>query len=527
MFDNFEEEDKLDKELQEQSMSEAISSLDNMNAEMEEAAAAGAPFPEIAQEEVAIEAPVEQPVEAAPVPKLNRYQELLSQLGKLKPAQENYQKELSNIGIMQGVNKIAQGVAAGYGGKIDDGSALTDAMKERAAEPMNAIKRELDTAKNEMGVSTAAMEFEEATKMADPDSDISKMYRQIAYDTLGKLKDGQKYVGQLDNMSASQLSKLPLLKRAFDQQKEGAAIGFGQFVNARGEPLVMSRDNRLMNLITQREHDPADGVVRPIGYTDPTDGTRKYMGPGFSAQLGSYGNTQSVQQPNKFREEFTGTPETKQTSKPEEIKKKTYGDYRREGIISPNEFTNLVNKDKEGFEQQNAPKITIMSGLESVPTLAKEAVTNPNAAASLGGIIGSLFEPGKLTDEDALRYVRRLGLVNKAEDWVREMASGTISPKRAEEISKTASAYMKELDNIVRKNAVAYADRTRTGLIRGNEVEPEALADFYYMPKANSSAKKESPTDEIWVQGPSGSKAKMTREKAKKYLSKPGYKEVQ
>lgn len=395
----------------------------------------------------------EQPAEK------NKYQEILEAYRSLRPKQEGYENQLQNLAIQQGMNQIAQGMARGYGAEIGAGEEGIKALKEQAAEPLNAIKRQMDTGKQAMGL-------EDEMQMMDPGSDVSKFYREQAYALLKKLKPDSDYTGKLENMSASQLQKLPGMKN-LGAQSSNRGVGFGQFVNKKGEPIVALPDNTLFNTVTQKPHDPSEGIVRPIGYIDQESGYRGYAGPGSFTKFGKESAPRTT----------VNDQGVKEAEKP-----KTYGDYRRAGIITPKEFDSIVNKDKEGFEQQNAPKMSIISGLDSVETLAKEAITNPNAAASLGGIIGSLFEPGKLTDEDALRYIREKGIINIAPNWVKESTIGTIKESTADNIVKTAKAYRKALDTIVRKNAINYASRTKTALVRGEEVDPNVLADFYYMP---------------------------------------------
>ena len=135
---------------------------------------------------------------------LNR-QQILDAYRRLKPAQEKYQQDLSNIGILQGANMIAQGFARGHGANIGAGEEGIRALQAQAKEGIDSIGRELDTAKNTMGTSKMLMDYEEAEKMNDPNSDVSKLYREQAYKILGEKSP---LVGKLENMSASQLQKL-------------------------------------------------------------------------------------------------------------------------------------------------------------------------------------------------------------------------------------------------------------------------------------------------------------------------------
>lgn len=449
------------------------------------------------------EAQPQQPVQAAaPVAadpieqELSKSQDQQSRYIKLL---EEYNNKNSNLGMLQGSNQIAQAIASGYGGKIGDGSDSVKMLQGMNKEPLKQLQDEDNSA------------------LVDANSDVSKMYRQQAYALLKKINPEKNYDGKLENMSASQLMKLPGLKNAFDNKGANAkGMGFGQFVNTRGEPIVMLPDNTLFNTVSQQPHSPKDGVVRPIGYTDPLTGQRGYMGPGSFTQ---FGNAAGGSSGNQYRDEATGSGPSAKQARP-----KTFGDYRTSGLIPPKDFE-MVSKDKEGFEQQNAPKMGIISGLDSVETLANEAITNPNAAASLGGIIGSLFEPGKLTDEDALRYVREKGYWNSAQNWISEAGSGTLRPETAANIIKTAKAYRAELDNIVRKNAVNYASRTQSGLLSGRDVDPAVLADFYYKPTGTAKLTSNN-SGMVRMVTPQGKTIEVPKENVEKAKAR-GAKEVQ
>lgn len=395
------------------------------------------------------------------------YEDILNSYRSLPGAQKDYQDRIGNLDMLAGANKIAQAFAMGSGGKIDDGSELVSGLKKSAGIPVDQIKQKLDMAGESMKMGSMA-------EMVDPKSDVSKYTREQAYALLKKLNPDVDYSGKLDNMSAEQLQKLPGMKNLGSSRPTQNRYVTVQDPDGKVRSKLINMDTGdtikelgLAGYALGSQIDPVTNMPYQISKSDPTMQIMSRRTPGMGATSKSQEGSSSD----------VGMKES-----PAE-KKQTYGSYRASGVISPREVTDFVNKDKEGFEQQNAPKMTIMSGLDSVKALANEAIKNPNAAASLGGIIGSLFEPGKLTDEDAKRYVARLGLANKASDWMNEAAKGTIKPERAKQIVQTAKAYRDELDKIVRKNAAAYATRTKSGLIRGEEVDPEILADFYYTSK--------------------------------------------
>jgi hypothetical protein len=400
------------------------------------------------------------------------YEDILKAYKSLPGAQKDYQNKIGNLDMLQGANQIAQAIASGSGAKIGDASDLVNSLKKSAGIPLDQIKQTMDTAGDSMKMGSLA-------EQVDPNSSVSQFARERAITTMatkgGKLdpKLKAKYEEQFSGMSAHQLEKLGFKNSGSERSSQNRYVTVQDpDGKVRSKLIDMNTGETIKELglagyALGSGIDPVTNMPYQISKSDPSMQMMTRPTPGMTSPKSPSGATSDVGAENV----------------PAKEEKDTYGSYRAKGIISPLEVRDFVNKDKEGFEQQNAPKMTIMSGLDSVETLANEATKNPNAAASLGGIIGSLFEPGKLTDEDAKRYVARLGLWNKAQDWMKEAATGTIKPERAEQIVQTANAYKTELDKIVRKNAQAYATRTKSGLVRGKEVDPEILSDFYYTSK--------------------------------------------
>lgn len=153
--------------------------------------------------EIPTEKPEEMPqVEKMQQPKISRYEELLNAYKNLKPAQEAYQSQLNNLAILQGANQIAQGMARGYGADIGSGQAGIEALKESARYPIQSIEEQLKLGKQQL-------QLEPEVEMNDPNSDISNFYRQQAYSLLQRISPDKDFTGKLENMSATQLQKLP------------------------------------------------------------------------------------------------------------------------------------------------------------------------------------------------------------------------------------------------------------------------------------------------------------------------------
>lgn len=413
--------------------------------------------------------------------KLAKMESLLSQL------QKNRSKNELGLNLLRAGNQIAQGFAMGSGAKITDGS-----------EAVNALEKQLDQPIKDYADRIADQED-------DPGSDISTFMRQQAYAILKKLSPETDYTGKLENMSANQLKKLPGLKNALSSSGKANT----RYVT------VQDDDGTIRSKLIDMETGEVIKDLGKAGYAystniDPVTGQamRTSKSDPFQASV--------LAPPLKYGKEVS--PEEKAAA----AKNPTVGDYRAEQVILPKEWDTVVTKDKEGFESAQADKLKIMSSLKGIEALVDEAKTNPNSAASLGGIVGSLFDPGKQTDEDAKRFVNQAGLVNKYGNIIKEGVTGVIDDDLAQDIKATAQAYGTQLDKIVRTNAKKYADNTKASLINGRQVDTNVLADFYYSPDKSTSKDKNT----VWLQGPSGEKARMTKEAAAKYLKKPGYKIV-
>lgn len=446
------------------------------------------------------------------VNKLDKWEELLQSVQKLKPAQEQAEKNMRNATLLQAAGQLGQSFATGYGAHIGANEQGVKAAQDMAQAPVREIEQSIKSAKEGISSEKLANEAREAKKMSDPQSDISKFYREQAYSALYKLYPDKQY--DLEQMSAGQLLKSPMLKSLFEGARE-KTLQQSQYIHSKtGDPLVFNPNSGQYTNALTGELVNSKEVTRPIAYTDPISGLRAYFGPGGMQVPG-------LVKPNAPAPSGTNNNNSAEPTAPQE--RPTVGDYRNNGLIQSKEWDTVVTKDKEGFEKQNGDKLKIISSLKGVDSLVDEATTNPNAANALGGIIASFFEPGRLTDEDAKRYVGRLGIENKVKDWINTSSQGVITPELAKQIKATANAYVGQMDNIVRKNAEKYAKATQSSLINGRKIDTGVLADFYYQPDSNMMASPPQGNNIVTIKGPSGQTVRMDKEKAQKYLGKPGY----
>jgi hypothetical protein len=408
-------------------------------------------------------------------------------LAELQKAREEQNR---NLTLLQAGNQIAQAMAAGYGGKIGDGSDIVKSLRDQADQP---IKDHAERIKNEED---------------DANSDVSKFMRENAYALLAKINPNKKY--DLENMTANQLKK-----------------AFGNKLMSSMMPAGGKANNRYVTI-----QEP-DGTIRSKLIDINTGDTIKDLGLAgyaYGVQIDPVtGQPSRVSKSNPFQQGVIpgaspdASPEPGVSSpKKEEKKMESVGDYRANQVILPKEWDNVVTRDKEGFEKQNGDKLKIISSLKGVESLVDEATRNPNAAAALGGIIGSFFEPGKLTDEDAKRYVQQTGLMNKYGNIIKQGITGKIDKNLASDIKKTARAYYDQMDKIVRSNAEKYSKATKAALINGKDIDNKVLADFYY--QQDEAAPK---SNKVRVRLPDGSTGSVPKEKLKDFLKDfPGSEEI-
>lgn len=396
---------------------------------------------------------------------LNR-QQILDAYRRLKPAQEKYQQDLSNIGILQGANMIAQGFARGHGANIGAGEEGIKALQAQAKEPVDAIGRELDTAKNTMGTSKMLMDYEEAEKMNDPNSDVSKLYREQAYKILGEKSP---LVGKLENMSASQLQKL----------------GFKSPLNNR-------TNNRYVTI-----QEP-DGTIRSKLIDMDTGATIKDLGLAGYA----YGNmvdprTQEVlrlskSDPNQLptmmgrpsqqgiETNIPSTPIKGQSSEQKETPV-VRNPYQVKGLLDTYE-RNMLDKDVEKFQTEIKDEKRIISEIGAITDSTVElAKKNPNAAKTLGAQIAKIMQGSRLTDADVELYTGQSGVVNKISDFVNESILGKISADKAKNITQVLNAYNTALRKSLEDRANQAATINLQNYNPNLKIRAEEVAPLYYL----------------------------------------------
>ena len=69
------------------------------------------------------------------------------------------------------------------------------------------------------------------------------------------------------------------------------------------------------------------------------------------------------------------------------------------------------------------------------------AIKNPISASQLGAQVATIFENGRLTDEDVLRYTKRNGISDRVVDTLANLRDGTITKSKASEIKESLDVF--------------------------------------------------------------------------------------
>jgi outer membrane lipoprotein SlyB len=85
------------------------------------------------------------------------------------------------------------------------------------------------------------------------------------------------------------------------------------------------------------------------------------------------------------------------------------------------------------------------------------AMTNPIASAQLGAQVATIFENGRLTDEDVLRYTRRNGIPDKVADILIDLKKGVISSDKAEDIKESLIVFKEVMEENINNRAAEKA----------------------------------------------------------------------
>lgn len=432
--------------------------------------------------------------------------EILANYRKLKGAQDSQAEQMRNIGMLGGANVIAKGFAMGQGAKIDDNDAGIKRLTAQAQQPVKDIQNTLDLASNSIGAQSKAMQLEEAEKMADPGSDISKYYREQAYALLKKIAPDTDYSGKLDNMSASQLQKLPGMKN-MGQMPRADWIATDR-VDSKGNPIRFNKMTGEYSLANGQTISPGDYTARDILRKDELTGQygignaqgMRVLPTNYSGTMASPGAQNEAKEKT-----YTQADITKAGPKlGDELGKlqKSYRDEMKESREVASSITNLANKlaggDAKGVDSG------LLGGIQT-------------QAAKMAG------QKGVLTDQDLVKFAGAGGWKAASERAIQNAATGKMTKADLDFFKTFADKMGRSLDEDIANRTQIYS-RQGQGLLETiapgiTEANVNKLLGADVVAPAVQGGKNVNKTM-VRIKTPSGKLMDIPKEKLKDALKK-------
>lgn len=363
--------------------------------------------------------------------------DLMNKYNDLRDARNTMSSDMGNITMLQGGNQIAQAIASGRGAKIGAGEAGVQALQNQAKSKLDAAEKDLSEAGSVMsmekqlqGLEQGDMTLQHEREMNDRDSDISKFYREQAYNILSKLSPDSKLTGQLENMSANQLMKIPGLKNAL--QNQGIQkYQQSQFISRlTGDPFSYDpMTNSYKNTITGEP--PKSGeLVRPVAYQD-SFGNRQYVSPTGNVTL----QDSRIRPGQEFSTEQIQTlpPEQRQQKEQEIVQTFKPDKEQREEITK--EKGRLDTLTKNVNEKMSAAS-RILGALDSDSKSALAVIKTQ--MPRLAGEVGNLNQ----TEQDI--WEGSQSLADRASQIATTMVNSQITPENKEELRKILGVFLNE-----------------------------------------------------------------------------------
>lgn len=435
--------------------------------------------------------------------------ELLNLFQSIKPAQEKERQDLSNIGIQAGANQIAQGIARGYGADIGSGEAGIKTLQEQAKLPVANIKQQIDTAKETMGAAKVARDYQETEKMADPDSGVSKLFVSRAIDSMLKQNPNLKRE-DLENQFVGKISALQLEK----MMTKGGILGQNNhFTQVKGQTYKghpINQDylsGKVYDALTGKALTEADSkdIVNLTPKLNPITGELEYPNP---ENLGKAKPTPGMPNPVTGEQPLDATAQkiAIDNFKPNVAQRKAL---EKEGT----QFDKGIKDHAQRLRDADA----LIEELNSNNKLQIPAVTERMAKIAKGG--------GVLNAQEEQRFQGSQAILDRAMQWLQTHKDSTLTPENKKQFAELLATYTKTAQEAVGDARTKFNRRMEM-----NYQIPTGFSDKYFgndistpnIDKAQAT-KKAAPAGMVTIKGPNGQVAQMTKENAKKYLSKPGY----
>lgn len=463
------------------------------------------PMPQISNQQPQMSQSVDQPIQPdlSGDSKLQRYQMLIDQLNQnriqspedLRDLQKQRENELRNLDVMRSADLIVGGMARQMGGKGPDRTEYYRSQEQLANLPveqfkeLEKIKQQnvsdiLNQAKTEKELSNLMFDSE----MDDPQSDISKFYRQQADAVLKKINPDKTY--ELENMSAKQLVKA-LGPAAFQGSKRTPQQT--QYVTKQGDPVIFDPQNgKFINGLTGSTIEKPGDVYRNVLYQDAFK-NRQLMGPQGNITISSSTRPQ-IDQANANRMADTFKPDEPQRQALDKEKKRLDG---------------LTTKINEKISSVNR----ILGALDGDSKLALSMIRTQ--MPRLAGEVGNLSE----TEQKV--WTGSQAALDRLNQYIKTNVSSQLTDTNKQEMRQIMVPFLK--DAVISKNAIIDSSANSLNMI--HNIPQDFTKKVYGDLRPLGKISEKLISEQVKIQTPNGTIMMIPKEQLNKAL-KMGAKQI-
>lgn len=288
------------------------------------------------------------------------------------------------------------------------------------------------------------------------------------------------------------LNSIESAKKAFEKQEKERKENLEKKVKLYND-FIKGKDKQKWGLTTLE--DPETGEPK-VFRVNPATGEKEEIGTrGYSNKLikdpitGNYIDPRTILRGEKLEE------------KQSEKGKGTFGK------LTPNQRKELKDL-KSSFEKET---LKVRDSYDKIKGLSDKqlelAINNPIAASQLGAQVATIFENGRLTDEDVVRYTRRQGIPDRIADTIINLKNGTISESKASEIKESLKVFEQVLQDQINRRALGKA---------------KSMEENYGIPSKDlvKNVYPDYKAPKILVKLPNGKKGRIDSDKIEDFLSK-------
>lgn len=388
-----------------------------------------------------LQAPLSEMTQAQANPHLDRYQAFMDQY---KALQNQRQKGLLTAGLFQGAGQIGQAMAGKYSGNFKPDESGIETMRQLANQPVADFE-------SGQKVQKLGTELQDEQAMRDPDSAVSKTYRQYAKERLKlDLKDDvsafdlQNLLKAAGKPQASKFATHPMINQQTGEKIEAKVdMTTGQAYDLNNNPLDR---NWIRNYADKATKNPN---TKELNVFSPATGriTKELSGPNIREQI-----------------------EPKQMKDSSEV---------WESLDQSNR--DRVDKEyKPAFNKLVEKPLQRLGHVPAIMERLKEAQINPAALGQLKAEM-TRFDVGdnRLAQQEFEMFAKRHGYKGWA-DWVQDKSTGTVSADFANDFTKTIQSTAKALKQDVDKKALDQAKLLNARLPKDQKVDPNLIAPLIY-----------------------------------------------